>query len=896
LVQCLYDITPLEPLIKEGYILLTPNFRLARRIKAEWDARRMAAGDRIWEPLSVQPLENWLLGQWERAVSLHLLPPLTPLAPAQVLELWRQVIVQQQMQSVDYHLLLPEAAAELASQAHDTLRRWQVSMHAPGIRQSFELEQDCNTFLQWLVLFEQRLAASGQCTQVDCLVQLLSLSGHLPVARVILLEFVEIAPLVRAAVRALCTHVREMNQMAEPAVRLLHSFSDKRAELGAVAAWAARLHRATPTATIGIVLNNLASERVSLEYLLRREFDCLGSSYNSLPVNFSTAITLAQTPLVHDALAALAMGQQQSTVPAVIALLHSRFLHLPEVHSALSQQLIQRLYAQGRATLEMSDLRNIVEGLTQGEEKGFDLERQLVALHKMKDLHRAAHPSVWAARFSAVLSLWGWPGMEALDSLEFQQLELWYQTLDEFRAYDAVCQPIDFSDALRLLRECCSRQISQPQTADSPVQVLGPLEAAGLSFEHLWLCGMQGASWPAPPRTNPFIPTSLQLRLNMPHASPEREWVFSEALLEQYARSSTTLHASFYQQVDGVPELPSALLQCFTPQAMPEPPTVAMQWQNVYTGTVLEDVPDQLAPVLYPERLSTLSGGSSLLEDQSQCPFRAFARHRLRVEPLGSFSVAASAADRGSMLHAALFALWGEIGDSATLLSLSDGQQEETISTAVDAAMSSMPHNRRRQLGAAYCQLERQRLASLLGEWLAVERQRSAFSVVHREQDITLELAQLHIKLRVDRVDQLPDGSRVIIDYKSGTCTVQDWLGDRPTSPQLLLYGYAQPDTAAALAFGQVRPSDCRYVGLGLVAPANGIGTDISRATKSRMDSQDWPSLNARWRDVLEKLARAFIAGEAQVDPVTPATCTWCGLQPLCRVDIAVERVEGETQ
>ena len=177
-----------------------------------------------------------------------------------------------------------------------------------------------------------------------------------------------------------------------------------------------------------------------------------------------------------------------------------------------------------------------------------------------------------------------------------------------------------------------------------------------------------------------------------------------------------------------------------------------------------------------------------------------------------------------------------------------------------------------------------------------MERQRSAFSVVQREQDITLQLAQLHIKLRVDRVDQLPDGSRVIIDYKSGTCTVQDWLGDRPARPQLLLYGCAEPDTAAALAFAQVQPRNCRYVGLGRIAPASGISTDISRAAKSRMNAQDWPTLNERWRETLERLATAFVAGEAQVDPLAPSTCTWCGLQSLCRVDMAAEILEEDAE
>ena len=42
MVQGLYDIAPLEPLVAQGYTLLTANYRLARRIKAEWDAQKIA--------------------------------------------------------------------------------------------------------------------------------------------------------------------------------------------------------------------------------------------------------------------------------------------------------------------------------------------------------------------------------------------------------------------------------------------------------------------------------------------------------------------------------------------------------------------------------------------------------------------------------------------------------------------------------------------------------------------------------------------------------------------------------------------------------------------------------------------------------------------------------------
>jgi ATP-dependent helicase/nuclease subunit B len=64
LADSFYDIAPLEPLIEQGYTLLTPNFRLARRIKSQWDARCLTGGARVWEPLAVKPLVCWLLEQW----------------------------------------------------------------------------------------------------------------------------------------------------------------------------------------------------------------------------------------------------------------------------------------------------------------------------------------------------------------------------------------------------------------------------------------------------------------------------------------------------------------------------------------------------------------------------------------------------------------------------------------------------------------------------------------------------------------------------------------------------------------------------------------------------------------------------------------------------------------
>lgn len=885
----LYDIDPLLPLVQQGFILLTPNFRLARRIKAEWDARHTAGGERTWEPLPVYPLEGWLVDQWRYAVSLELTPPAALLGQAQQLLMWQQVITEDENRHQQYHLLRPAAAAELASQARENAALWCLDMGSESVRQRFTLDEDCATYLRWHARFQQRLDALQAATTADCVNRLLACAESLPSCGAVLLEFDDISPLYRAALGALTDQVVEHQPTGEPGHCVSHVFTDRRAELRAVAHWAHNTSQREPQASLGIMLSDTGADRVALEYLLRVEFGCLGENYNALPVNFSTGIGLDRAPVVRDALGALAMGLREVTVPEVVRLLQSRFLHLPDTATALANKFLNGLFDEGREVIESAELRYLAGQAKLGESRGLELGRHLLAVSAMRDLRRPALPSVWIARFSQVLDQWGWPGPGPLDSLEYQQVELWYRTLDEFSAYDAVSEAIDYEAALALLRQSCSAQVSQPRTEDSRIQVLGPLEAAGLAFDHLWLSGMQGSSWPCAARPNPFVPLSLQRERQMPHATAAREWAFSANLVRQYTHCANLVHASYCEQLDGIPELPSAFLEDFTAQAGEALPGVNAAWTAQWRIRELEYLQDHEAPPATDSELRMLRGGSGLLEDQSHCPFRAFARRRLRVQPLSDFGVALSAAERGSLLHDALYVLWGDLSDHQTLLGLDQEGERLRVEAAVHSAITAIPGGRRRILGDAYWSLEAKRLSALLREWLAVERTRGEFVVYQREKDVALQLQRLQISLRVDRIDVLPDGSRVIIDYKSGLSKVQDWLGERPAKPQLLLYGIAAPEETAALTFAQLRPRDSRFVGIGSVQGIPGVRTDIAKLAQERMSADDWASLNERWRDNLARLADDFVAGRAAVDPLAPDSCTWCGLQPLCRIGLDSE-------
>jgi ATP-dependent helicase/nuclease subunit B len=887
----LFDIATLTPLVSHGFTLLTPNFRLARRIKAIWDQSQREQGSVVWEPVKVLPLESWLLHRWHAAVERGLLKPRTLINDGQALEIWLLLVASQEAQSQQYTLLRPSAAARLAHEARENMLRWLVDANDPGVRQEFQLSRDCDTFYHWLTLFNAQLERDQLSTTAQALLQLKEVCGELPSGKVALFGFDDIPPLSERCLETSASELVRIDNTAEPGVCIAEGFSDRRSELRAAAQWAKAAHKADPAATLAIILPNMNTDREALEYLLHCEFDLRPGQAQALPVNFSAGVPLARVPLIRDAMAVLAMAGSRVKIQAVVSLLASRFIAFPDRHSPVVMKLIAALYKQGSEEISIGEVRSMANRVKLSGEAGTVFGRYLMDLSTDQALRSKLLPSEWAQRIADLLASWGWPGTGKLDSVEYQQLEAFQTVLAGLGAFDAINGQLTLGASVQLLQRVCERQVFQPKTPEAPIQVLGLLEGAGLAFDQIRLCSMQGSSWPAPARPNPLIPMSIQRRLQMPHATPEREWQFARALMDRYCRSASHITASYVRAVDGVPEVPSALLDSFTwvePQQTKA--SVADYWLANSPAVQLDSTQDDIAPVLDQIEAQNVSGGSGLVEDQSNCPFRAFARRRLRVQPLPEFSIALSAAERGSILHDALFVLYQQLPDSQAVQSLGGEKALSLIREAASTALESVSGYRRIALGDAYLALESQRLEVLLQEWLQLEQLRSDYAIRALEQDIVLDIAPLEIRLRVDRIDQLPDGSDVIIDYKSGRCAVKDWLGERPAKPQLLLYalgddGAQDKPPVAGIAFAQLRPRDCKYVGAGVEAFAPGIKTDMEKLSQ---EGEDWASLTRHWQDTLQGLVAEFIKGEAAVSPATSSACNYCGMESLCRVaDVA---------
>jgi ATP-dependent helicase/DNAse subunit B len=197
-----------------------------------------------------------------------------------------------------------------------------------------------------------------------------------------------------------------------------------------------------------------------------------------------------------------------------------------------------------------------------------------------------------------------------------------------------------------------------------------------------------------------------------------------------------------------------------------------------------------------------------------------------------------------------------------------------------------LPAHLREQMPRRYLELEGQRLIRLVCEWLEYEATRVGFVVAATEIERTVAVAGLSLKLRLDRIDQLSDGSQLVIDYKTGSVSPSDWQPPRPEDVQLPLYaGFALGDDEelGGLVFAKLRPGEMNFAGF--VGDASTTLFAGLKGYNPLVKNQLSAEMLMDWRDCIEQLARDFIDGKAAVEPRDPPrTCEYCGLETLCRI------------
>ncbi len=886
--------------LDSGATVLTASRHLARHLADAYDRDRATRAG-CWPGADVLPYAAWLERTWEEGLDAGAWegegPPML-LSATQETALWEGVVEESEAGGA---LLQLPAAARRAREAWGLLAAWRCRLEA---HQTL-LDADAEALLRWGVALRRRLARYGwldSATLPDRLIAAFH-DGRLKApAHVVLAGFDEFDPQQEAlqeALRAAGTGIEVWRPQAGPGAAVRLDRPDTAHELEAAARWVRGLLEGGAAGPIGLVVPDLAHNRAAvervLERILRPGAGLPGAAGGHRPYHLSLGVPLAEVPVVRAALQVLALARGAVPLEEAGALLRSPFLAGHPVEAYARARLDARLRRRGVTTVSIALLRGLAMRTGEGWEPCPRLAAGLARLEARADpAPRRAAPADWARLWARRLAALGWPGGRGLDSAEYQAVEAFRDLLSTFAGLGEVTGALSAERALTHIAQLARERVFQPaEEAPAPVRVMGLLEAAGLRFTHLWITGLHDEAWPAAPDPNPFLPVTLQRRLGMPHADAARELAYAARVTDRLLASAPRVVVSHAQR-DADRELrPSPLIASLpeaAPGSLPASPVVGYARRLRDAAPEPERRIDEQAPP--PADAEAVAGGSALFRDQAACPFRAFARHRLAARALEQPAPGLDPRERGTLVHRVLEEVWAGLGSQAALCAEDPAALRDRVTGVVDGVLASFAARARSGLGKRFLDLERRRLVQLLLEWLALEAQRPPFIVEAQERARRVEFGGLEVNLRPDRLDRLPDGRRVVIDYKTGEARPAAWLDERPDDPQLLLYGAAlQGDAhtapAAALVFASLKPGRLGFAGFaeeeGLLP---GVGPPKGLPGAAAGDpADDWAAWLADRRRVLVRLAGAFRSGDAAVDPKRPGeTCRYCELPALCRV------------
>ena len=894
-----------------GLHLVTANSRLARVLETQYGTWRREMGDRQWETPGIQAWESWVNDLWE-AASLQGAPGTGRAVPGehQLNSLWQQVL------NSDHEAVGLLHRESLAGQLRETRNRlvdWQLNMNDPAWFGDQNENHAC--FHRWNEAFEALSGAGGWIAPED---RTTVLAGAVNDAMLTagsdigLLGFDEINPAQGALLENLgkCgARVRFLSLSPASGAAVLWRATDTESEMRRMACWVRHWSEKEPGSDIAVVVPDLQSRRQEVERHLSEVLTpgSLDSGGYYRPWNVSLGPSLARHPMVSGAFELFRMLEPRPDIQDVGRVLRSPWIRGWRSERNARALLEKRLREKYPRQLRLSEVRYRALETRRFDPGGKELPpdrrepeawncpefaAMIGLLIRFDQKNRGNRPaSYWAEAINGLLTGAGWPRPQPAEDAHgehgehWQALQAWQEALRELASLNATAGEMDRQSALAQLGQICGKRIYQPQSPPAPIQVLGMYEISGLRFDHLWVLGLHKDNWPPAARPDPFIPGRLQSGAGLPHSSPLREVEVARTVTQRLLETAPDIVFSYPQYVEGEKVLPSPLLTTRDLPAIEEVPG----WDGKsWPVGIFEQGQPAIEPLASPGPVSSglARGGSSILKNQAICPFRAFAGNRLGAEGLETPGDGITATQHGSLLHAVLEAFWRETVNQRALLELDREALKECVGRHVEEVLEE---DRGLTFRPVFRDLEAARLKRQVLELLELEKQREAFEVTDFEKEIVTEIEGQSIRLVIDRIDRLPSGAEVIIDYKTGKVDPKKWFGHRPEDPQLPLYAISARTPPAGVVFSVVRDDECLYKG---VVSEEGIFPGLppktTRSTGELVEAgQNLTATVKGWRSVLHGLMSAFLAGAAPVNPHRgSAACarTYCEFKSLCRV------------
>lgn len=860
-----------------GTLVLTVNNRLARRLTLEL-AGLLRAERQVSELPRIVPLSAWLAESAnELAFDAGGDMPAYRLDSFATQMVWTEAIRAEEAERV---LLDARQAARLAMDADLLMDEWELRVPSGADTDEYK------GFARWRLRYRAALAEldaedanQGYARVLDALGQ-----GRLATPqRLVLAGFTEVSPRFARLLDAFAAQGSDIGQWRDaqraPAQPRRFEAPDQGSEWRAAASWAATQLQVHPTGRYAIVSPQLEAESVFARRVLGQALAGRDGA-PALAFNVAVGRPLDEWPMARAALAwlrALAecadgKGCGVQTLGAALLAGHSagdvrERSRLSAIDARWRRDARQRVSAQEwRRQLSMTPV------LAQAWNQAMDIWTQG---------GRKASCDVWMPRMKAALTALGFPGEAALDSVAYQVMGALGEALGSFSALAPAAGKLGGQAAVRLLESVARTATFQPQRDPSArLDVLGLLEAEGGYWDGVWVLGLTDDVLPASPKPNPLLPLAVLRQARAPRATPEREREWAEGMYAALCRCAPEIIVS-HAHMDGERELrPSPLIAGAAPlDWTPARPAAAEPLPQ-------ESLDDRQGPPLAPGGRG--GGGLDVLDTQARNPLWAFVRHRLGGRAMAAYADVAAISVRGQFLHRALELAWGMLPDQDALHA---AMAEARVEPLLEQAVAQAADETLTDYAPALKTLECERARRVLANWLDLEARRLPFSVAQVEKDQQWQRGALMLKLRLDRIDALDDGRKVIVDYKTGASAAKpepDWSRRRPVNVQLPFYASVLADASGAevagLVLAQIHARQVAAQGLADV-DLGMAGVTLAEDSKY-FDGLSWPEIRQRWREAIEALADEYAAGVAPNVAYRRDDLKYCDALPFLRLHL----------
>jgi ATP-dependent helicase/nuclease subunit B len=874
-------------------LTLTVNSRLARWLLLEQDEQKRKTGEIAWKTPKILPLSLWLRNLWMESWPTQYL-----LSPLQCEKIWEGIITRD---SAHLDLLHLQGIAAKASQAFSLIHEY----HLPQDPKLYEQTDEAKSFLRWSRQYQNRISSMGAldpCMLMNS-VRVSMQKGDIPLPSSLKLRgFEEQSPQLEYFLNFLRekgTQIDFLSPVPDPQ-DLEQNLKDKnvpvnvrgyehrKGEAEACARWVRSIYM--PGKRIGIVAPELEKYRELLKRELSAELvpeSIFTLDDEKLPFNISLGPSLSQEPMVKLALNLLTIKSPSVPVSTFLSIIQSPIFGFEFPPSKTISDLEQKLRRERHLTISLEQFHLKFENIPQVNQIVEGLKLWVNNTSKLM-------PGKWAEELSQFLKTLGWPGViantiennkQSILSKRYQAFETWKDCLNELCSLNQVLGPISRIEALNHLTQIIRNKPFQTKTPEHSIQVIGLLESSGMQFDFLWIMGCQSDALPTHPEPHPFIPYEIRNKFSIPRSNPQRELKFAEQSLSRLLVAAPEINISFpLHEGDTDLEL-SPLLKNFT-QCSEEPSPSSRIMDQVRALNDLEQFTDpQFLPATNSEKnlfqTKGISSGYNLFKDQVECPFRAFARHRLNSDRYQYPEVDFDTLDRGNIIHKALELFWSKTVSLKNLLKLSENFLEQQLDQYVREALKIC--SRRTAGQTHFNQLEIERNIRVIHDWLLnVELKRSDFKVLQMEEDIEINLSGIKLSLRIDRIDEIHEKGLLLIDYKTGRdAKIADWFAEKIRAPQLPLYSIAKPP--AGLAFGHLVVGKPELKGTSI--PDLPLGDFKNHSFQKATGYSKWEDLLEYWKSNLNNIATEFLQGFHQVSPINKGEpCRHCEFSSLCRV------------